>query len=332
MKKILYTVTLAVFCLLICVSSQGICNSEKNDWPVHLRILAGPEGGQWFSLSAHISEILSREVLPSTFRKGGGVSNIEKLNSKMGDMGFSLTSFLGGAISGAPEYSKIKTDSVRVIGNVYPQVLYFLIRTDFLNKHNITNVEDLLKLHAPVRFALLKRGTASEFFIRILFKYGYNMNYALLREQGWRIFFNNYPETADQFVSGSLDCFAYTAGTHVPLLLDMENYAKFTALPINDKVLNKLAKKFTFGNYVINPDVYKGVTKPIKTLSDYTCMIVRKDLPDDLVNAILTSLWNHREDLSKELIEFKNYSKATAIPKGVPVHPGAKKFWNSLQE
>ncbi len=332
MKKFLYTMTLAVSCLLICVSSDVLGNDEKTTWPLHLQILAGPEGGQWFSLSARVSQILSREVLPSTYRKGGGISNIKKLNSKMGDLGFSLTSFLGGAVSGAPEYSDIKTDSISVIGNVYPQVLYFLVRTEFVTKYHIANLGDLLKLRAPVRLALLKRGTASEFFIRILFKYGYNMDYSLLRGQGWRIFFNNYPETADEFVSGNLDCFAYTAGTHVPLLLDMENYTKFTALPISDNVLNKLAKKFKFGNYIISPNVYKGISEPIKTLSDYTCMIVRKDLPDDLVYEILASLWKHREDLSKELIEFKNYSTETAVPKGVPLHPGAEKFWNSLQE
>ncbi len=332
MKKFLYTITITLCCLLTCTPSQVLGSNEKADWPVHLRILAGPEGGQWFTLSDPVARILSQEVLPSTYRKGGGISNIQNLNKRIGDMGFSLTSFLGGAVSGAPEYSDIKTDSISVIGNVYPQVLYFLVRTEFLTKHHITDLGDLLKLHAPVRLALLKKGTASEFFIRILFKYGYNMNYALLRGQGWRIFFNNYPETADEFVSGNLDCFAYTAGTHVPLLLDMENYTKFTALPISDKVLNKLAKKFKFGNYVISPNVYKGVTRPIKTLSDYTCMIVRKDLPNDLVYSILTSLWNHREDLSKELIEFKNYSTATAVPKGVPLHPGAKKFWNDIQK
>ncbi len=331
MKKFVYNVSISLLTLLICISPAA-GKEKKAEWPVHLRILAGPEGGQWFSLSEPLCEILSREVLPSTYRKGGGISNIEQLNARMGEMGFTLSSFLGGSVSKAPEYADIHADSIRIIANIYPQVLYFLVRTEFLKHHNIANVGDLLQLHAPIRFALLKRGTASEFFVRILFKYGYNTDYASLREQGWRFFFNNYPETADEFVSGELDCFAYTAGTHVPLLLDMENYTKFTALPITEKVLDKMAKKFKFGSYVINPNVYKGITDPVKTLSDYTCIIVRKDLPDDLVNKILTSLWNYKGNLADKMIEFKNFSANTAVPKGIDLHPGARKFWNRFQE
>ncbi len=331
MKNFLYHISINLLILFICISPAA-GNEKKTDWPVHLRILAGPEGGQWFSLSEPLSQILSKEVLPSTYRKGGGISNIEELNAKMGEMGFTLSSFIGGSASGAPEYGDIPTQSIRIIGNIYPQVLYFLIRTDFLKQHDIANVGDLLKLHAPVRFALLKRGTASEFFVRILLKYGYKTDYASLRRQGWRFFFNNYPETADEFVAGELDCFAYTAGTHVPLLLDLQNYTKFTALPITEKVLDEMAKRFKFGTHVISPHVYKGITEPVTTLRDYTCLVVRKDLPDDLVNEILTSLWNHKENLAEKMIEFRNYSADTAVPEGIALHPGARKFWNRFQE
>ncbi len=317
---------------LIREKSQAESGNEKQDWPVHLRILAGPEGGQWYSMADSVSSILSRELLPCSYRKGGGISNIENINNKMGDLGFTLTSFLGGATSGEPEYEDIHADSVRIISNIYPQVLYFLVRTEFATQNKISCVEDLINIRAPVRFAMLKKGTASEFVVRVLLKYGYNTDYALLRGKGWRIFFNNYPETADDFVAGNLDCFAYTAGTHVPLLLDMENYTMFTALPVQDKVLNVLSEKFKFGSYVIDPELYKGITKPIKTMSDFSCMIVRKDLPDDLVYGILSSLWKHREEISEKLIEFKNYSPETAVPKGVPFHPGAKKFWDSFRE
>ncbi len=317
--------------LLYGVASSFGQTSEKG-WPMHLRIFAGPEGGQWFSISKPISDILSEEVISSTYRRGGGISNLERINSGKGDLAFSLASFLGGAASGAPEYAMIKAENVRSIGNVYPQVLYFLVRTEFAQKYNIKKVGDLLQLKAPVRFALLKKGTGSEFFVRILLKYGYDTNYAKLKENGWRIFFNNYPETADDFVAGELDCFAYTAGTHVPLLLDMENYTKFTALPVCAKVLTELKQKFKFNSYVIEPSVYKGVTKPVRTLSDFSCLVVQKDMPGDLVQAILSSLWNNKDKISETLVEFRNFSPEKALSEGIPVHQEAEKFWSNLQE
>ncbi len=320
------------FFLLCNVASFAYGKAVQQDWPQHLRMLAGPSGGQWFLISEPMSKILSQEVLPSSYYQGGGISNLERINKGQGDLGFSLTSFLGGAASGIPEYTDIKTENVRFIGNVYPQVLYFLIRTEFAQQHHIKSVDDLVQLKMPVRFALLKKGTGSEFFVRIFFRYGYNTNYEKLTEKGWKIFFNNYSETADDLVEGKLDCFAYTAGTKVPLLLDMEGYTQFTVLSVNDVVLQKLKKKFKFNIYTISPDIYKSVTQPVKTLNDFSCLIVRKDLDDNLVQSILASLWKHKKDLSNILIEFENFSREQALSKGVPVHPGAKKFWTGLQE
>ncbi len=328
MKRKQYVFTVLIFCVFA-FCSHGLANENS---PVHLRIVAGPEGGQWFLMAGPIAEVLSEEVLPSSYRKGGGISNLEMLNKKMADFGFSLTSFLGGAASGVPEYRDIKTKGVSVIGNVYPQILYFLVRTEFAKKHNLKSVDDLLQLDVPVRLASLKKGTGSEFFLRILLKYGYNTDYSALKKKGWWIFFNNYPETADDFVSGNLDCFAYTAGTNVPLLLDIENYTKFTALAVGDEVLTKLKDRFKFNSYVIAPSLYKGVTQPVRTLSDFTCMVVRQDMPEDLVYDILASLWKHKEEISKTLFEFKKFSPDTAIPDGVPLHPGAEKFWKDLRK
>ncbi len=316
--------------------SNAICFADgqtvQQDWPQHLRILAGPPGGQWFLVSEPMSKILSREVVPSSYHQGGGVSNLERINKGQGDLGFSLTSFLSGATSGAPEYRDIKTENVRFIGNVYPQVLYFLVRNEFAQQHNIKSVDDLIQLKTPVRLALLKKGTGSEFFVRILLRYGYDTSYEKLREKGWKILFNNYPETADDFVEGELDCFAYTAGTRVPLLLDIETYTKFTVLPITDTVLHRLREKFKFNVYTIAPATYKSVTQPVKTLNDFSCLIVRKDLDKTLVQSILASLWKHRNDLSNTLVEFQNFSREQAVSEGVPIHPGAKEFWTMARE
>ncbi len=231
-------------------------------------MLTGPNGGQWFMVGEPIAEVLSKSVIPTTSRIGGGMANITSLNKSMGDMGFSLTCFLGASQSGEKEYKDIRFDNAALMVNVYPQVLYFLLRKDFANRHGVTDVESLLKLKAPLRFASLKPGTASEFILNLLFKYGYGTNFDKLREQGWTISFNNYAETADNFVAGDLDCFAYTAGTTVPLILTMEQHTDVVILPMEQRVLDLLGEKFKTSTYVIKPGDYRSVTSPIHTLGD----------------------------------------------------------------
>lgn len=226
---------------LVCFAQPAFAEEVKQDksqWPTHLRMLTGPNGGQWFMMGEPIAEVLSKKVASTTSRMGGGMANIASINDKAGDFGFSLTCFLGAGQSGEAEYQDIKLENVSLLANIYPQVLYFLVRKDFADENGITTVNDLLQKKMPLRFASLKPGTASEFILNLLFKHGYNTSFDQLKKQGWVISFNNYAETADNFVAGELDCFAYTAGTTVPLILTMEEHTEVLVLPIDQKVLD----------------------------------------------------------------------------------------------
>ena len=324
----------ACFVLSVWSGAEAAGNGKpvpKEGWPAHLRMLTGPNGGQWFMMGDPIAEVLSKNVMPTSSRMGGGLANINSVNDKMGDLAFTLTSFLGSARSGEPEYQSIKTDNAVLMANIYPQVLYFLLRKDFAEEHGIDSVETLLKKKMPLRFASLKPGTASEFILTMLLKYGYNTDFDALREQGWSIAFNNYAETADNFVDGELDCFAYTAGTVVPLILTMEEHTDVVVLPLDQKVLDLLSQKFGTTTYTIQPDVYRSIKTPVRTLGDYTSIVVRKDLPDDLVFAINKAFWENRDYIAGVIADFGGLSPETAIPEGVSVHPGSIEFWNGIR-
>lgn len=323
---------LAVLVAALFVQPEGSGHAEEkkasaNQWPAHLRMLTGPNGGQWFMLGDPIAEVLTRHVAPTSSRIGGGVANINTINNKMGDIGFTLTSFLGAAGSGEADYASIKLDNTVLMAKVYPQVLYFLVRKDFAEKHGITDVESLLRKNMPLRFASLKPGTASEFILTLLLKYGYGLSFDDLKQQGWSLSFNNYAETADNFVAGELDCFAYTAGTTVPLIKLMEEHTEVLILPLSPQVLDLLGEKFKTTSYVIQPGDYKNVKAPIVTLGDYTCLVVRKDLPDDLVFAVNKALWDNKEYIANVISDFGRLAPETALQEDLPTHPGASRFW-----
>ena len=316
--------------MILFLSNAGYAASG-NGWPQHLRVLTGPAGGQWFALGEPIAEVLTREVLSTSSRIGGGVDNIATVNDKKADPGFTLTCFMGAGESGEEEYQRFKQDNAILMANVYPQVLYVLVREEFAKEHGITDVASLLSKKMPLRFASLRPGTASEFILALLLKYGYGKNFDSLREQGWDIAFNNYSETADNFVAGDIDCFAYTAGTVVPLIKTMETHTTVRVLAVEPAILDKLTKRFGTSTYVIEPGDYAGVHEPITTLGDYTSLVVRKDLPEDLVYAINQSLWKNKGYIAKVIEDFGQLSPKTALPVDLPVHPGSLRFWKEVQ-
>ena len=327
MKRFCVTAVCLVFALAL--FGEPVRAEDTRNWPSHLRLLTGPDGGQWSSMGMRINEVLSDVILPTTSRAGGGTANLDALNKKNGEIAFTLACFLGVAQSGEEEASSLSTENVHVLSNVYPQVLYFLVRKEFADLHGITSVRSLLEKKA-VRFASLRPGTASEFILSLVFKYGYGTSFEKLRDHGWNIQYTSYPEAADNLVGGDLDCFAYTAGTVVPLIQTLEQYTDLYILPLDQDALDVLEEKFKTHTYVIAPRVYKSVTSPVRTLGDYTTLVIRKDLPDSLAHAVIKTLWERRDDIGKGNSDFVQISPKTAVPKGLTMHPGARRFWESI--
>ncbi len=301
------------------------------EWPAHLRLVSGPTGGEWHMTGERMAGILSTSLLRTNNRPGGGFSNIESIRTKTADIGFSVTCFLGPTLQAAGSLRHIDTQNVTVLANLYPQVLYFILRKEFADKHNITSVESLLTLEMPLRFASLKQGTASEFILNVLLQHGYNTDFDQLRAQGWRFTFGNYAECADGFVSGDIDCFAYTASVTVPLILAMEEHTPLTVLPVTQKAIDIMGEKMGMHAYTIGPGVYSSVQSPVQTLADYSCLIVREDLPDDLVFAFCRTIWEQRQRIAEAFGDFTQLNAATALPKNTKTHPGAVRFWQSVR-
>ena len=328
-RHILTTILILMTVLLTAITGTALADGKPH-WPPHLRFLTGPNGGQWFMMGEPIAEVLSEDVLSTSSRIGGGVDNVTSISSKRGDLGFTLNCFMSTKDTDDSAFKGAAVDNAVLMANIYPQVLYFLVRKDFAERHNITDVGSLLSLRMPLRFASLRPGTASEFILKLLLRHGYNTSFEQLRQQGWNIQFNNYSETADNFVDGQIDCFAYTAGVQVPLIETMEDHMQVRILPIAKEVLDKLSVKIKTNTYVIKPGDYKSVTAPLLTLGDYTSLVVRKDLPDDLVYEISATLWEHKDHIAKVIEDFGILAPQTALPVNMPVHPGAEKFWNEL--
>ncbi|MDL2313855.1 TAXI family TRAP transporter solute-binding subunit [Desulfovibrio sp. OttesenSCG-928-C14] len=323
---------LVLLAFLLCPAlSSAALAAEESSWPSHLRLLTGPNGGQWFSLGAPLAEVLTRNILPTTSRMGGGAANIEQVDKKLADLGFTMSCFLGAGESGEAEYQALQSKNAVLMANVYPQVLYVLLRRDFAEEYGIRSLDDLLSKRMPLRFASLRPGTASEFILGQLLRHGYGSSFDKLREQGWLISFNNYSETADNFVSGQLDGFAYTAGPDVPLIKIMEEHTDIVFLPIRREVLDSLSAKFKTSSYVIQPGDYKNVSEPVETLGSYTSLLVRKDLPESLVYAICECLWDNRAYISEIISDFGRISPDSALSGGLAAHPGAEHFWNNLK-
>lgn len=330
MKSLIRSTLLCLAVLCLAVPAQAADAPDKTGWPDQLRFMAGPPGGNWFALGTALADIWSKDVINTSSSSGGGVSNIINANSRKGDLGFSVTSFLGAAMKGEEDFKGRVVDNAVIMANLYTQVTYFIVRKDFAEKNKIKTVGDLLK--NKVRFATLKPGTASEFAVKALFKMGYGTSPNDLKDKGgWTVEYASYEGGADLIADNHIDCFAFSVGSVASIVMNIESKLDVVVLEVEQKALDAVAAAYGTTTHVIKPGIYKSVTEPTKTLGDYTCIVIRKDLPESLVFELNKSMWENKQGLTEAVKDMQELEPSMALPSGVPSHAGSTKFWKSVK-
>ncbi len=237
---------------------------------------------------------------------------------------------MGAAGAGEKELPEVNLNNAVLFANLYPQVLYLIVRKEVAEKHNLKHLGDLLKISGPIRFATLPKGTGSEFIFNMLLKNAYQTSYEKLHDQGWQVGFQSYAEITRQFLAEELDVCAYAAGPGTYLIPALEQQ-KLDAilLPVEEEMLDLMTHQFMTITYIINPGDYDSVTEEVLTLGDYSCLVAQNSLPDDLVYAINKILWENKPELAKVTKDMEQLSPRIAVAGQAKIHPGSLKFWKS---
>lgn len=328
MKKQAIILLFAVLFSFAVTSAEAAAKASR---PAQLKFMAGPPGGNWFALGSALADMWSKSVLQTTSSTGGGVSNIINADVKKGDFGFSVTSLLGAAIMGEQDFEGRKTGNSVIMANLYTQYTYFIARKDFVKKHNIQTLGDIFTKKIPARMATLKPGTSSEFVVKSLFLKGYGVDYKAIKAMGGSMEFASYEGGADLMADNHIDLFAFSVGKVASIVMNIESNTNIVVLPVDDKALKALSDAYGTVTFTVDPGIYKSVTKPVKTVGDYTCIVIRKDLPDDLVYDLCKTMWGNKANLAKAVKDIDELTPKLAIPSGVPIHPGAARFWKEAK-
>ncbi|TXT50019.1 MAG: TRAP transporter solute receptor TAXI family [Spirochaetes bacterium] len=317
--------------VLVLAIVLGVGAQNKAGWPEQLKFMAGPPGGNWFALGTALSELWSKNVLQTTSSTGGGVANILNTDLKKGDFGFSVVSLVGAALAAEEDFANKDIKNVVVMANLYTQYTYYIVRKDFADKHGIKSFDDLVNKNVPVRFATLKPGTASEFVIKAMFKKGYGTDYEKLKKKGWTFEFTSYENGADLMADNHLDLFAFSVGKVASIVMNIESSTPIYILPLGQQALDALAKAYGTTTFTIEPGFYKSVKEPVKTIGDYNCIVVRKDLPDSLVFELNKAMWANKASIVAAVKDFGELTIKDALPANLPAHPGSVQFWKQAK-
>ena len=128
-----------------------------------------------------------------------------------------------------------------------------------------------------------------------------------------------------------LDCFAFQVGRISPVIMDIESRVDVVLLPVDEEARSAMSEVYGTTTFNIEAGLYKGAQEPVPTVGDYTCIVVRDTLPEDLAYELAKALWENKESLAEAFADIKELNPTEAITEGVPAHPGSVKFWSEVK-
>ena len=283
-----------------------------------LRLMTGPQGGSWYPLGGAIQGMaeplgVSVQVLP-----GGGVANVQGVQGGQADLGFANSISTVDAIEGREPFTEA-ADNVCNLATLYPQYFQIVARADA----GIEGVGDF----AGHRLTTQPVGNTAEQVTRAVLQAA-GLDYDDMEA----VDYVSYSDGVALMQDDNADVF--TLGTTIPAsaIMDLANSTDITLVGLDQAFIDKMREEINPGYTAITipAGTYPGQDEDVTAVGYATHVIARCDLDPEVVEGLLTQMWENRQDLAAIAAAMEGITlEEMAQDVGVPMHEGAKAFYES---
>lgn len=335
-RKSILSVSLAlVFLLLLtaCSSNTGAPASQssgnpaagsestinKNDY--FITVATGPTSGLYYPIGGAFSNVIKNQLgyKSSAQSTGASVENINLILDGKADLAITMADAIAQAYDafGAFEGKEPKKN-LRALMGLYPNYVQ-LVTTE---KSGITKFEDL----KGKRVGIGAPNSGVELNARMMYE-AHGMTY-----NDSKVDYLNYGEAIDQMKNGMIDAAFVTSGIPNATIMELGTTNKIVIVPIEGEGAKNLIAKYPFFVEEIIPANTYDTGKDINTVTVRNIMIVREELPEEVVYEITKGIFENIEDIkashntANQHLSLEN----SQIGVSIPIHPGAEKYYREM--
>ena len=310
------TITLLAVITLLISFSAFPSFAQKYD----LKLMTGPMGGSWYPLGGAIADAFQKSIpgVSIAVSPGGGVGNVEGIETGKCEIGFSNSSSGVDGVLGRPPFKK-KMGTVRQMANLYPQYFQMVVRED----SGIKTVADLKgKVISPG-----PKGHTGEFAARQVLQV-----YGLSYKDMSKVHHVGYNDTVALMKDGHCDAWLLCTTVPASSIMDLASTRKIRLLTLpEDKI--KAMQKLNAGYIprLIRKGTYQGVDYDVPGFGFFTHLIASSKLPDDLVYKMTKAMVESLPRFGDVVKAMKGLTaEDLALDIGIPFHPGAMKYYKEV--
>lgn len=314
-----FVLGLALALLISGCSSSGSTSTGSGTTQKKRQIViaTGGSAGTYYAVGAGLAKIINKystDLNAVSQGTNGAVENVRLVNSGQADIGITNWDALYFGYSGENPFKGEKQNIVGLM-TLYRSALQVAV----LDSSPIKSIADLKGKKVNV-------GPTGSVAIE--------MTKALLRENGIdpdkdiKPVNLSYDEGGSKLVDGDLDATVYLAGVPTSGLLNISSTNKIRLLSLDEKVADSILSKYPYYDKVTIPaGTYKGIDSDTNTLQAWTALIVNPNMPEEVAYEIVKIILEHTDELQEVHEVLKDVSLENAARMPIPLHPGAKKYF-----
>lgn len=304
--------------LLIIVLFAGSAFAAE---PMRLTMGTGGTAGTYYPFGGALAQVMSEKsgVVSITAQSTGATGeNLNLIGNGDIDLALVQNDLAHYAYSGLEIYKDNKVTNFKAIARLYPEMIHVVAQ----GGSGIKTMADFKGKKVSVGAS----GSGNEANCRQIFEL-YGLSYENVKP-----IFISYAETTNHFKDRQIDAFVYTTGIPNPSIMDIMTLQAAVFVPIDGATRDEIIKKYPFfAADVIPANSYKGQPEDVGTVAVQCMMVVREDLPDDIVYAMTKALFENLDALKTAHAKGNDVSLARALDGiTVPLHPGAEKYFKEV--
>lgn len=275
-------------------------------------------GGAWQVIGAAMLEDIKKanpnitgSCVPSTTTANALGVHMGKFN-----VAFCLTDTIADAWRGEGFFKEQgKIQDLRAVVAIYPHATHLVVRAD----SGINKIEDL----RGKRITPDGRGLSCDLQTQRLLGL-HNMSYDDVKVQ-----FLSFSDAAGNFIDRHLDALMFiTVPFPFAPVINVATQMNIKLMSLSDDDITKLVKYPGVARYTLPAGLYKGIDYPVNGICVYSFIMVRKDMPEDIVYAMAKTIADNLDSYGNVLVSMKYVTpKGLCADVGIPYHPGAEKYF-----
>lgn len=325
MRKLL----LSFLVIIIFVSACGGKDSlNKPTSTEQLTINGGSVGGVWSVFTEGLAEAVRKEYPGTMISAVPGTVAGNPVLVDQGKVEFAISESLTAlfALRGSYPFTEEHKDLTAVAAIIPENVFQFVSPSSL----SVDSVEEIAKGNIPFTYSPGEKDALGDIISKSIFE-AYKVTYDDLIENKGEVNFLSGGKSFELMRDGRLD----GLGKMVPIpagdIMEASATIDLKLIDIGEQAIQYVTSKYPVTRYTIPAGSYDFQKEDYETINTPTILIANKNLAEDTVYKMAKSIYGQLDYLKNVHKGFRAVDDQTILELGgVPLHPGAEKFFKEI--